>query len=59
MVISEDETPISWSANWSADLDGLQAYDPGVHGGSTSVITNWSVGAQPSSGSVIVSGNAG
>ena len=59
VVISEDETPISWSAKWSADLDGLQAYDPGVHGGSTSVITNWSVGAQPSSGSVIVSGNAG
>ena len=59
VVITEDETPISWSAKWSADLDGLQAYDPGVHGGSTSVITNWSASTQPSSGSVIVSGSAG
>ena len=54
VIISEDESPISWDSKWSAEVAGLSAYDPGVSGGPDSLmsINSWSIGPTSSNGMV-------
>lgn len=54
VIISEDESPISWDSKWSAEVAGLSAYDPGVSGGPDSLISinSWSIGPTSSYGTV-------
>jgi len=59
VVISEDESPVSWDTFWSVNLNGLLAIDPGTNGSANINITNWSVSSQGANGVASVSGVAG
>ena len=59
VVISEDESPVSWDTVWAANLNGLQAIDPGTNGSANTTITTWSVNSQGAKGVVTVNGVAG
>jgi hypothetical protein len=54
VIISEDESPISWDSKWSAEVAGLSAYDPGVSGEPDSLISinSWSIDPSSSNGTV-------
>jgi hypothetical protein len=57
--ISEGENPTSWDEKWAAELNGLQALDPGTNGASATSVTTWTVSSQAANGSATVNGIAG